>query len=108
MLASSVVYVNSKLADKLPASVGDCEGLAEVGRDHSDKMLSNNTTQVVNNGNKCIGDGPLVTKNSAAVSLKAKWITGLDTIKVTRMHVVPPDDTQDNNKTGHLWNFEID
>jgi len=88
--------VNKELSTKVPESIGDCGALRSyrqkagiTGYDHA----------------KCVGNKELANKTTGSVHVEAKWITGLDTIRLTRLRLLPP---QNPDAPSQTWNFDVD
>lgn len=90
-------YINDQLKANLPESMGNCQAL----RAYREKQGLSET----NRDTKCIGDKDLANNTAGSVLFRAKWITGIDTMRVTRMELLPPSN---EDASFQKWNFEID
>merc|ERR1712151_1317689 len=77
-------------------SIGDCDALQAYREKKGIKGYEHA---------KCIGNKELANKTQGSVHVEAKWITGLNTIRLTRLELLPPEDPDAKTQ---MWKFDID
>eukprot|EP00928_Gymnodinium_smaydae_P020534 TRINITY_DN17934_c0_g3_i1.p1 TRINITY_DN17934_c0_g3~~TRINITY_DN17934_c0_g3_i1.p1 ORF type:complete len:1087 (+),score=121.49 TRINITY_DN17934_c0_g3_i1:41-3301(+) len=80
-LAESLSTINDGLSKKVPESMGDCDALAKH------RSESHTTAKEVG---KCVGHAPIANKTHQNLHITAKWITGLNSIRIQKIMVMPP------------------
>jgi hypothetical protein len=84
-LSRAVNAINMMLPKKLPESAGDCDALWE----HRARIVNTSNALSIPR-DRCVGSEPLANKSVGGVGFAARWLTGIDTIKVTHILILPP------------------
>merc|ERR1712232_1540657 len=92
MLSVMRVTGNEKLAERLPFSAGNCQGFWEHKVNLGEVSYSDAAARA-DFDKSCHGHKALAKVNKVRLQGEASWATGLNTLQITSLQVVPPAST---------------
>jgi len=103
MLSVYLPNANDRLRRWMPESAGDCQSLALYRAAHG---MPDTANELKDHEKQCAGSSPLVhvSQDSGGrdIDASALWVTGLNTLEVTDMRVLPPSKLTDSPQQ---WNM---